>query len=411
MMGVMTTQQLLPLAPAGAVLIGDAAALVADDDGGRVFIRGELCNAWDAGDDLGRRLAAVQLVRIKAATAMAVATAFGVTTVTLWRWRRELDTSGAQGLAQDKRGPKGPSRLTPEVVADIRSRRRGGASLRAIAAAVGVSTFSVRRALPETKPEQATPTEEPQPGPKADLPVLPAPAGRDAQRAAARWASRPAGAGSTGKSALGPGWGSSVGVACSGLVSGRARRTLKVETPTAAAIARSDAPPRRRLRISATTSGVNRDGPLGPRLSWARPWAPEVSSSLRQRHKVTVVTPNAVATAMAVAALMRTSWTAASRRPRSSPASHALHSSPRMNTRPPSSSVTRAAASPIRTSPAGVRGRSCWVVMTPIIPTPNPVELLRGGERQTRSTMNMQVSRASATSQRQLCHVALTPGH
>jgi hypothetical protein len=187
MMGAMTTQQLPPLAPAGAVLIGDAATLVADGDGGRVFIRGELCFVWDAGDDLGRRLAAVQLVRIKAATAMAVATAFEVTTVTLWRWRKERDTSGAQGLAQDKRGPKGPSRLTPEVVADIRSRRRGGASLRAIAAAVGVSTFSVRRALPETKPEQATPTEEPQPGPKADLPVLPAPAGSDAERAAARW--------------------------------------------------------------------------------------------------------------------------------------------------------------------------------------------------------------------------------
>ncbi|HZY01496.1 MAG TPA: hypothetical protein VFE92_18725, partial [Dermatophilaceae bacterium] len=183
----MTTQQLLPLAPAGAVLIGDAAALVADDDGGRVFIRGELCNAWDAGDDLGRRLAAVQLVRIKAARALQVATAFGVTTVTLWRWRKELDTAGAQGLAQDKRGPKGPSRLTPAVVADIRSRRQGGASLRAIAAAVGVSTFSVRRALPEPTPEPATPTEQPQPGPQADLPVLPPPADRDAERAAARW--------------------------------------------------------------------------------------------------------------------------------------------------------------------------------------------------------------------------------
>src|SRR5664280_304249 len=186
MMGAMTTQQILPLNPAGAVLIGNATALVADD-GGRVFIGGELCFVWDAGDDLGRRLAAVQLVGTKAARAMQVASAFGVTTVTLWRWRKELDTAGAQGLAQDKRGPKGPSRLTPEVVADIRSRRRGGASLRAIAAAVGVSTFSVRRALPEATPEQATPTEEPQPGPKADLPVLPAPAGSDAERAAARW--------------------------------------------------------------------------------------------------------------------------------------------------------------------------------------------------------------------------------
>jgi hypothetical protein len=35
MMGVMTTQQLLPLTPAGAVLIGDATALVTDGDGCR----------------------------------------------------------------------------------------------------------------------------------------------------------------------------------------------------------------------------------------------------------------------------------------------------------------------------------------------------------------------------------------
>jgi hypothetical protein len=191
MMGVMTTQQLLPLTPAGAVLIGDAISLVTDEDGGRVFIRGELCFVWDAGDDLGRRLAAVQLVRIKASTATQVALAFGVTTVTLWRWRKELDTSGAQGLAQDKRGPKGPSRLTPEVVADIRSRRLGGASLRAIATAVGVSTFSVRRALPQPTPESAPSAGESQPGPKADLPVLPDPADRDGERAAARWGKLP----------------------------------------------------------------------------------------------------------------------------------------------------------------------------------------------------------------------------
>jgi len=128
-----------------------------------------------------------------------VATAFGVTTVTLWRWRKELDTAGAQGLAQDKHGPKGPSRLTPGVVTDIRGRRRSGASLRAIAAAVGVSTFSVRQALPEPtpEPEQATRTEEPQPQPQpqADaedgLPLLPPPADLDGERAAARWGKLP----------------------------------------------------------------------------------------------------------------------------------------------------------------------------------------------------------------------------
>src|SRR5665647_3550623 len=108
MMGLMTAQPPLPLTPAGAVPFGDVAALLQDDDGGRVFIRGELCFVWDAGDEAGRRLAAVQLVRIKAALLMDVAAAFAVSTVTLWRWRKELDVSGVEGLASDKRGPKGP---------------------------------------------------------------------------------------------------------------------------------------------------------------------------------------------------------------------------------------------------------------------------------------------------------------
>jgi transposase len=167
------------------------AALVADDDGGRVFIRGELCFVWDAGDEIGRRLAAVQLVRIKAASLIEVAAAFAVSTVTLWRWSRELDTSGAAGLASDKRGPRGPSRLTPELVADIRGRRNGGGTLQAVADAVGVSVTTVRRALAApAAPTSAAPTREDQPQPPAaaaELPVLPPPADRDAERAAARW--------------------------------------------------------------------------------------------------------------------------------------------------------------------------------------------------------------------------------
>ena len=38
-----------------------------DADGGRVFLRGELVWAWDAGDTATRCLAAVQLWRVKAA--------------------------------------------------------------------------------------------------------------------------------------------------------------------------------------------------------------------------------------------------------------------------------------------------------------------------------------------------------
>lgn len=63
---------------------------------------------WDAGDEGGRRLAAVQLVRIKAVSAVEVAAAFGVSTVALWRWRKVLDAAGAAGLATERPGPKGP---------------------------------------------------------------------------------------------------------------------------------------------------------------------------------------------------------------------------------------------------------------------------------------------------------------
>src|ERR1039458_3273684 len=67
MMAVMTAQPPLPVTPSGAIPFGAVAALVQDNDGGRVFIRGELCFVWDGGDEAGRRLTAVQLVRIKAA--------------------------------------------------------------------------------------------------------------------------------------------------------------------------------------------------------------------------------------------------------------------------------------------------------------------------------------------------------
>lgn len=153
-MAVMTAQAPLPLVPhPDAVLIGAVAALVEDADGGRVFVRGELVMAWQAGDHACRRLAAVQLVTIKAARACEVAAGFGVDPDTLRRWAQAMDVAGASGLVPAKTGPKGPSALTPAVVARTRARRTAGQSLRAIAAAVGVSTDSVRRALPATKPE------------------------------------------------------------------------------------------------------------------------------------------------------------------------------------------------------------------------------------------------------------------
>jgi transposase len=206
-MAIMTAQLPLTLVPAGAIEIGQVAALVEDAAGGRVFVRGELVFAWDAGDDLGRRLAAVQLVRIKGARVVRVAEGFGVTTETLRRWEGAVTDVGVAALGSGKRGPKGPSRLSQELVADIRRRRRSGASLRAIATAVGVSEATVRRALPSGSQGAATNGDvdagsdqgddacaagdsgDVEVGECAavDLPVLPPPADRSAQRAGARW--------------------------------------------------------------------------------------------------------------------------------------------------------------------------------------------------------------------------------
>jgi hypothetical protein len=195
-MAIMTAQLPLTLVPAGAIEIGQVAALLEDAAGGRVFVRGELVFAWDAGDDLGRRLAAVQLVRIKGARAVRIAEGFGVTTETLRRWEGAVTDVGVAALGSGKRGPKGPSRLSQEVVADIRARRRSGASLRTIAAAVGVSEATVRRALPAVS-DRGDAGDARATGDcgdagtgqcaAVDLPVLPPPADRSGERAAARW--------------------------------------------------------------------------------------------------------------------------------------------------------------------------------------------------------------------------------
>jgi transposase-like protein len=191
-MGVMTTQMPLPvIADLGAVLIGESAALFEDDvDGGRIFLNGQLCWVWDAGQDDLRRLAAVQLVRVGAARVNEVAAGFGVTPESLRRWRVSVTGEGVAALAPVKKGPKGPSILTGAKAAEIRRLRAGGASLRTTAAAARVSTDTVRRALAAQEAaslESAAETDESPARPTPPvLPVLPEPMDRSGERAAVR---------------------------------------------------------------------------------------------------------------------------------------------------------------------------------------------------------------------------------
>ena len=152
MMARMLSQLPLPLLPAGAAEIAPGVGLLGGEDGGLVVVHGLATFAWDAGDEAGRRLAAVQLVRLRAASQGQVAEAFGVDPVTVWRWDQALAADGVAGLVPARRGPKGASKLTPELVERIAGLDAAGATLREIAAATGVSTFSVRNALGRVAP-------------------------------------------------------------------------------------------------------------------------------------------------------------------------------------------------------------------------------------------------------------------
>ena len=107
MMAGMLTQLPLPLLPAGAAEIAPGVGLVTGDDGGGlVSVHGLATFAWDAGDEAGRRLAAVQLVRLRAVSQAQAAAAFGVDPVTVWRWDQALAAGGVAGLVPARGGAR-----------------------------------------------------------------------------------------------------------------------------------------------------------------------------------------------------------------------------------------------------------------------------------------------------------------
>ena len=207
----MLTQVPLPLLPHDAAEIAPGVGVVSGPDGsGVVWVHGLATFAWDAGDEAARRLAAVQLVQLNAATQVQVAQAFGVIPVSVWRWAKALAGGGVAGLVPAAKGPQRASKLTPQVIARIRELDRHGAGKAAIAAATGVSESSVRNVLRPARPAAdgvpagqdpagtsgSTDTGSAGTGPAGTdagvaepevLPVLPDPVPRDAERALARF--------------------------------------------------------------------------------------------------------------------------------------------------------------------------------------------------------------------------------
>lgn len=129
----------MQISPSVAVLDGPA--------GGMVLVNGWAAYCWDADEPVLRRFAAVGASRLPDVTDVAVAAAFSTTTVTLWRWRTAVAGSGPAGLVGSRIGPKGPSKLTPQLRAEVVALHRAGVVIAGIADRVGVSTFTVRNAL------------------------------------------------------------------------------------------------------------------------------------------------------------------------------------------------------------------------------------------------------------------------
>jgi len=143
----LVSQPVLPLLPSEARPIGPSAGLLEGPDGGVVFVFGLATFSYGSADEAGRRLAAVQLVATRIATSAEVACGFGVSGVTLWKWRRDYAAGGVVGLVRARTGPKGPIKLTPALASRIVRLDAAGGTLAKIAAATGVSTATVRVAL------------------------------------------------------------------------------------------------------------------------------------------------------------------------------------------------------------------------------------------------------------------------
>src|ERR1035437_6288504 len=190
------SQPVLPLIPTQARSIGPSAGLLEGPGGGVVFIFGLATFSYGPADEVGRRLAAVQLVATRIATSQEVAAAVSVSGVTLWTWRRDFAAGGVLALVRARTGPRGPIKLTTALAALVAALDAGGATLLKIAALTGVSTATVRVALGRVAPRDQVPVEpdvdvdEPkdcESAEVADLVVLAPPEPRTTERVAARF--------------------------------------------------------------------------------------------------------------------------------------------------------------------------------------------------------------------------------
>ena len=128
--------------PASVLNLSDIAPLVPRlevidaDDRRSIFLNGYLVARYHCDDKATERVLVTQLAEVLPLPDRQIAASFGLHPVTLSRLRGVLRNGGAAALLPLKTGPKGPSKMTPQLEARCRTLRADGLSFRAIAARV-----------------------------------------------------------------------------------------------------------------------------------------------------------------------------------------------------------------------------------------------------------------------------------
>lgn len=113
------------------------------DDHRAVFLNGHPVACYRCDDKATERVVITQLSGVVPLVGREIAAAFQVHPVTLSRLRSLARTQGTVALMPSKSGPKGPSKMTPEIEARCRALHLQGMALRAIARKVSAEGLKI----------------------------------------------------------------------------------------------------------------------------------------------------------------------------------------------------------------------------------------------------------------------------
>lgn len=137
----------LPLLPEGAEVVSPDLAVVQERGKFVLLNASGVIYSCKRDDELSVRVGSALAIHLGLAPVTVLAKVCGLHRATLHRDHAKLAAGGVEALRPNKRGPKGPHKLTPEVLADAQTRLDAGESLRAVGSHVGVTEFAVRHAI------------------------------------------------------------------------------------------------------------------------------------------------------------------------------------------------------------------------------------------------------------------------